>query len=182
MSGMASKKLGFILSTWLLLALPIAIVWLPAPRQAHAVEPEEMLKDPRLEARARKLSQNLRCLVCQNETIDESDAPLAKDLRILLRERLKAGDTDEEAIQYIVDRYGEYVLLKPRFGTHTLILWAGPFLVLALGLIASGIYLRRRMQSSRQAVAAEAPLTEEERRHLQELLGEELTQSDNGKS
>jgi len=125
-----------------------------------------MLKDPELEARARRISKELRCLVCQNENIDESNAPLARDLRILLRERLKAGDTDEQAIQYLVDRYGEYVLLKPRFATHTLILWIGPFLVLGLGLIAAAIYLRQ----APEAVQVEAPLTEEERKRLQELL------------
>jgi len=129
-----------------------------------------MLKDPELEARARRISKELRCLVCQNENIDESNAPLARDLRILLRERLKAGDTDEQAIQYLVDRYGEYVLLKPRFATHTLILWIGPFLVLGLGLIAAAIYLRRRVRTAPEATQVEAPLTEEERKRLQELL------------
>ena len=143
------------------------------PTPALAVEPDEMLKDPELEARARKISQQLRCLVCQNENIDESNADLARDLRILLRERLKAGDTDEEAIQFLVDRYGEYVLLKPRFAPHTLILWIGPFLVLGAGLLAAAIYLRRRVKQAPQAVQAEAPLSEEERRRLQELLAEE---------
>ena len=141
-----------------------------APVPALAVEPDEMLKDPKLEARARKISQQLRCLVCQNENIDESNAPLARDLRILLRERLKAGDTDEQAIQFLVDRYGEYVLLKPRFAPHTLILWIGPFVVLGLGLLAAGIYMRRRVKETPEAVRAEAPLTEEERKRLQELL------------
>ena len=164
------KRLTFMLLVLLLAASSILCTQPFGTPAAYAVEPDEMLKDPKLEARARKLSQNLRCLVCQNESIDESNAPLAKDLRILLRERLKAGDTDEEAIQYIVDRYGEYVLLKPRFGVHTLILWVGPFVVLALGLVASGIYLRRRMQASRRALATEQPLSEEERKRLAELL------------
>ena len=140
----------------------------PAP--ALAVEPDEMLKDPKLEARARRISQQLRCLVCQNENIDESNADLARDIRILLRERLKAGDTDEEAIQYLVDRYGEYVLLKPRFAPHTLILWVGPFLVLGLGLLSAAIYMRRRVKQAPEATRAEAPLSEEERKRLQELL------------
>ena len=152
------------------LALPQANVGLSPVAPALAVEPDEMLKDPKLEARARRLSQELRCLVCQNESIDESNAPLARDIRILLRERLKAGDTDEEAIQFLVDRYGEYVLLKPRFALHTLFLWVGPFLVLLAGLIAAFIYMRRRVRAAPQAASAEAPLTEEERQRLQELL------------
>ena len=139
---------------------------------AQAVEPDEVLDDPELEARARRISKQLRCLVCQNENIDESNAPLARDLRILLRERLKAGDTDEQAIQFLVDRYGEYVLLKPRFAPHTLILWVGPFLILAAGLIAAAIYLRRRVRQAREAVQAEAPLSEEERKRLRDLLDE----------
>ena len=157
----------FTIIRQILLALVLSLGALTAP--ALAVEPEEMLEDPKLESRARELSKNLRCLVCQNESIDESNAPLAKDLRILLRERLKAGDTDEQAIQFLVDRYGEYVLLKPRFGAHTLILWLGPFLVLLAGLGAV-IYARRRVQASRTAAQAEAPLSEEEKKRLEELL------------
>jgi cytochrome c-type biogenesis protein CcmH len=160
------------------LALALAVVALAAmpvqrmlaPVTAHAVEPDEMLKDPKLEARARRISQQLRCLVCQNENIDESNADLARDIRILLRERLKAGDTDEQAIQYLVDRYGEYVLLKPRFAPHTLILWVGPFLLLGIGLFAAAIYLRRRVRAAPEAARVEAPLSEEERKRLQELL------------
>ncbi len=149
-------------------ALTASFTFAPAP--ALAVEPDEMLKDPKLEARARKISQQLRCLVCQNENIDESNADLAKDIRVLLRERLKAGDTDEQAIQFLVDRYGEYVLLKPRFARHTLILWVGPFVVLGLGLLAAGIYMRRRVKETAEVAQAEAPLSEEERKRLQELL------------
>ncbi len=109
-----------------------------------AVEPSEMLDDPVLEGRARELSKGLRCLVCQNENIDDSNAGLAADLRILLRERLTAGDTDEQAVQYIVDRYGDYVLLKPRFNQSNLILWlAGPGLLL-FGGIGAVIYIRNR--------------------------------------
>ncbi len=134
-----------------------------------AVEPSEMLKDPKLEARARKLSQNLRCLVCQNESIDESNADLAKDLRVLLRERLKAGDTDKEAIDYLVSRYGEYVLLKPIFAWHTLFLWIGPFLVLLVGGAAL-YYARRRFAASAAAAKVEAELSEEEKARLQKLL------------
>ncbi len=138
----------------------------------RAVEPSEMLDDPKLEARARELSKNLRCLVCQNESIDESNADLAKDLRILLRERLKAGDTDEEAVQYLVDRYGEYVLLKPRFAPHTLVLWIGPFLVLLIGAYALW-RARRKVATAPAAKKVEADLSEEERKRLDELLKSE---------
>ncbi len=162
----------------LIVSLALALIMLAAmpaqeilrPTTARAVEPDEMLKDPKLEARARRLSQELRCLVCQNENIDESNAPLARDLRILLRERLKAGDTDEQAVQFLVDRYGEYVLLRPRFATHTLILWIGPFLVLGIGLVAAAVYLRRRVRAAPEATQAEAPLSDEERKRLRELL------------
>src|SRR5262245_60635519 len=107
-----------------------------------AVQPDEILSDPELEGRARALSADLRCLVCQNQSIDDSNAPLARDLRILLRERLKAGDSDDQAIDYIVARYGDFVLLRPRFMPETWVLWIGPFvLLLAAGTI---LCLRRR--------------------------------------
>ncbi len=141
-------------------------------QSVRAVEPSEMLDDPKLEARARALSKNLRCLVCQNESIDESNADLAKDLRVLLRERLKAGDTDEEAVQYLVDRYGEYVLLKPRFAPHTLVLWIGPFLVLLIGAYALW-RARRKVATAPAAKKVEADLSEEERKRLEELLKSE---------
>ncbi|MBI1261428.1 MAG: cytochrome c-type biogenesis protein CcmH [Rhizobiales bacterium] len=100
----------------------------------RAVEPGEALKDPALEARAREISQELRCLVCQNQSIDDSHAPLARDLRLLVRDRLKAGDSDEQVLDYIVARYGEFVLMKPRFGPDTYLLWLGPGLALAIGI------------------------------------------------
>ena len=109
-----------------------ALVLVPS-FQAMAVEPDEILSDPKLEARAREVSVNLRCLVCQNQSIDDSNAELAKDLRVLVRERLTIGDTNEQVVSYIVDRFGEYVLLKPRIGMHTMILWFGP-----LGALADG--------------------------------------------
>jgi len=114
---------------------------------ALAVQPDEILKDPVLESRARALSQELRCMVCQNQSIDDSDAPLAKDLRVLVRERLTAGDTDSQVIDFLVARYGEFVLLKPRFSAHTVLLWLAPFAVLliaAFGFIAA----RRRTGSA----------------------------------
>ncbi len=97
------------------------------------MQPDEILKDPALETRARALSQELRCMVCQNQSIDDSDAPLAKDLRVLVRERLTAGDSDRQVIDYLVSRYGEFVLLRPRLSMQTLVLWIAPFAVLATG-------------------------------------------------
>ncbi len=158
------KFLSFILLAMAFVLFSQESVW--------AVEPSEMLDDPKLEARARAISKNLRCLVCQNESIDESNADLAKDLRILLRERLKAGDTDEEAIQYLVDRYGEYVLLKPRFAPHTLVLWFGPFMVLLIGAYALW-RARRKMAAAPGAKKVESDLSEEERKRLEELLKSE---------
>jgi cytochrome c-type biogenesis protein CcmH len=111
---------------------------------AFAVLPSEMLKDPALEARARVLSEELRCLVCQNQSIDDSEAPLAADLRVLLRQRLSAGDTDEQVLDYLVARYGEFILLKPRFNWHTALLWAAPPLVLVAGMLAALAAWRRR--------------------------------------
>ena len=133
----------------------------------YAVQPDEILDDPALEARARDLSQGLRCLVCRNENIDESNAGLARDLRVLVRERLVAGDSDAEVIAYLVDRYGEYVLLKPTASGENLILWiAGPaMLLVALGTAA--VYLRRRKPV---AEAAADPLSEAEQKRLKEIL------------
>jgi len=138
-----------------------------AAAPAGAVQPDEVLPDPVLEARARELSQNLRCLVCRNESIDESHADLARDLRLLLRERLVAGDSDDEAMAFIVDRYGEYVLLTLTTGGSNLLLWiAGPAMLGAGGLIAA-LYLRRRGRGD--GPGAEA-LTEDESRRLAEIL------------
>lgn len=121
------------------------IIWLALATSVLAVEPGEMLEDPALEARARAISQNLRCLVCRNESIDESHADLARDLRVLVRERIAGGDTNEEAVAFIVDRYGEYVLLKPNTSGANLILWiAGPAVLLAALAIAFGYVIRRR--------------------------------------
>ena len=122
---------------------------------ALAVNPDEVLSDPALEARARALSVNLRCLVCQNQSIDDSDAELAKDLRVLVRERLLAGDSDEAAIDYIVARYGEYVLLKPRLGAHTIVLWLSPFVLLFIGIASLIIWQRRRPQMAGEALSTE---------------------------
>jgi len=149
--------------TVLLLAL-LALASLPA----LAVEPGEQLKNPALEARARTLSGGLRCLVCQNETIDESGASLAHDIRVLLRERLTAGDTDEQAVRAIVDRYGEFVLLDPPVRPATYVLWFGPLAVLLGGLIGGAVWLRRRAATTEAAV----PLSPDERSRLDTLLRE----------
>jgi cytochrome c-type biogenesis protein CcmH len=137
---------------------------------AFAVEPSERLADPVLEARARALSQELRCLVCQNESIDDSAADLAHDLRVLLRQRIAAGDSDAEAVKYLTDRYGDFVLLKPPVEPATYALWFGPPALLLLGCAGTFVYLRRRKPSE-----APSPLSETERRHLDQLLQEDET-------
>jgi cytochrome c-type biogenesis protein CcmH len=133
-----------------------------------AVEPSEQLKDPVLEARARSLSSGLRCLVCQNETIDESNASLAHDIRILLRERLTAGDTDAQAVKVIVDRYGQFVLLNPPIQPATYVLWFGPAAILLTGLLGGVIWVRRRPIPPDAA----APLTQAERTRLDSIMRE----------
>jgi len=117
---------------------------LTAPHQALAVQPDEIMPDPALEGRARALSKELRCMVCQNQSIDDSDAPLARDLRILVRERLKEGDSDRQVIDFLVARYGEFVLLKPRLALHTALLWFGPPALLCGGALALVLIARRR--------------------------------------
>ena len=147
----------------------IAALLLLVPLAAGAVQPDEMLKDPALEARAREISAGLRCLVCRNESIDESNADLARDLRILVRERISAGDSDAEVVKYLTDRYGEYVLLKPQATGANLVLWlSGPVLVLA-GFGIGFAYVR-----SRRAAAGREPerLSDEEAARLKEILGD----------
>ncbi|MBK3422381.1 cytochrome c-type biogenesis protein, partial [Methylobacterium ajmalii] len=124
-------------------ALLLALVLL-APVAAGAVQPEEVMKDPALEARARTISAELRCLVCQNQSIDDSDAPLARDLRLIVRERLRQGDGDEAVLSYVVQRYGEFVLLRPVLAWHTAFLWFTPVLVVGLGGLALWAAARRR--------------------------------------
>ncbi|MFN3644596.1 MAG: cytochrome c-type biogenesis protein [Gemmobacter sp.] len=151
-------------------AAALALALLAAP--AHAVQPDEVLADPALEARARAISTNLRCLVCRNESIDESNAPLARDLRLLVRERLLLGETDAEVLAYIVRGdetfagYGEYVLLRPTATGSNLILWVAGPAMLILGLGVAGLYLRRRRMAADGAPA----LTEAERARLAEIL------------
>lgn len=139
-----------------------------APLAAYAVQPDEVLADPALESRARTISEGLRCLVCQNQSIDDSDAPLAKDLRLLVRERLKAGDSNEEVTDSIVARYGEFVLLKPRFSPHTMLLWLATPAVFAAALGLIWLAYRRR----KSAAQAAGPLSADERFRLKRLLDE----------
>jgi cytochrome c-type biogenesis protein CcmH len=131
---------------------------------AHAVEPGEILKDPALEARARQISQELRCVVCQNQSIDDSNAPLAHDLRVIVRERLTAGDTDSQVLAFVEARYGQFVLLRPRFKLQTLLLWLTPLLLLG----GAGAFLWRARRQPSGATAA--PLSPEEQERLDELL------------
>jgi cytochrome c-type biogenesis protein CcmH len=133
---------------------------------ALAVNPDEVLADPLLEARARALSAELRCMVCQNQSIDDSNAELAKDLRLIVRERLARGDTDDAVLAYVVSRYGEFVLLKPRLEAKTLLLWGAPVVLLVAGGTAMLIAGRRR----RQLVSTGAPLSPEEEARLRTLL------------
>jgi cytochrome c-type biogenesis protein CcmH len=137
-----------------------------APSSSLAVQPNEMLKDPKLETRARELSRELRCMVCQNQSIDESEAPLARDLRLLVRERLTNGDTDQQVLDFLVARYGEFVLLKPPLESKTLILWALPPVALLAGAVGLFFALRRR----RTAQLEPATLSNEEQRRLSTLV------------
>ena len=135
------------------------------PGAALAVLPDEVLDDPALEARARDLSADLRCMVCQNQSIDDSNAELARDLRILVRERLVAGDTDEEVMSYVVSRYGEFVLLRPQFSIRNALLWGAPALLLVVG----GVLVAARFR--RPANRAAVPLSDAEKKKLDDILG-----------
>jgi cytochrome c-type biogenesis protein CcmH len=147
----------------LLLALLVCFTVLPA----LAVQPDEMLSDPALEARARALSAELRCMVCQNESIDDSNAPLARDLRILVRERLQAGDSDKAVKDFLVERYGDFILLKPPLEWRTVALWSAPFVLLVLG--GAGIYLSLQRRRATSAIA----LSSAEQAKVDEILKRE---------
>jgi cytochrome c-type biogenesis protein CcmH len=153
-----------------LIALLLSV--LVASTASRAVQPDEIMSDPKLEARARTLSQQLRCMVCQNQSIDDSDAPLARDLRLLVRERIAHGDSDAQVIDFLVARYGPFVLLKPPFNQHTMLLWLLPPLALAGGAIALVLYARRRGNRA-DAVSQNdpAPLTAGEQAELKRLVG-----------
>lgn len=146
--------------------LAVALMLLVAS-PALAADPSEMLKDPVLEKQAEELGKELRCLVCQNESIEDSNADLARDLRVIVRERIAKGETPDQVKQYVVDRYGDYVLLNPPFKASTLVLWVGPFALLVVGGLAALAVFRRRAGT---APAQPAPLTAEEKRRLDALL------------
>lgn len=145
-----------------LLLLAVAVAMLAGP--AGAVNPDEQLADPALEARAHKLSRELRCVVCQNQSIDDSDATLARDLRIILRERISSGDSDRQAVDFIVTRYGSFVQLDPPMRLDTLALWFGPLAVLLAGAIGAAVYMRGR------SPARAGELTPEEEAELVQML------------
>lgn len=148
------------------LLLAFALLLMAAP--AFAVNPDEVLADPALEARARALSAELRCMVCQNQSIDDSNADLAKDLRLLVRERIADGDSDEAVLNYIVSRYGEFVLLKPRIGMKTVLLWGAPVLLVIAGGLSLLVFARNRAGKP-----TGSKLTADEQAKLSELLGED---------
>ena len=154
---------------WLRL-IAVVVLTLAAPF-ARAVQPDEILGDAALEARARALSKELRCMVCQNQSIDDSDAPLARDLRLLVRERMKEGDSDSQIVDFLVARYGEFVLLKPRLALHTVLLWFGPPAALVGGAFALLLMARRRNRRSTTAtMPAGGELTPAEEARLAKLL------------
>ena len=151
------------------IALILGLILLVAPG-ARAVQPDEVLPNQALEQRARNISGGLRCLVCQNQSIDDSDAPLARDLRILVRERLVAGDNDKAVVDFVVARYGDFVLLRPPLNARTLLLWGAPFLILFAGVAFVWRCGRQRMG---EETVASVPLTDEERRRVDRLLRDE---------
>ena len=155
-------------------AVLLLIITMAVAVPAFAVQPDEVLSDPALEQRARVLSRELRCMVCQNQSIDDSEAPLARDLRLLVRERIAAGDSDNQVIDFLVARYGEFVLLKPRFSPHTLVLWLLPPLALGGGGLALWIYSRRRSKfpGTEQGLLK---LTAEEEARLERLIAAETS-------
>jgi cytochrome c-type biogenesis protein CcmH len=138
---------------------------------ARAVEPDEILKDPAQEARAREITRELRCVVCQNQSVDDSDAPLAKDIRVLVRERIAAGESDEAVKDFIVQRYGQYVLLRPPFGIDTALIWIGPFALFAIALGLALVFMRRGRGDALQP----QPLTPEEESRLDARLQDDRT-------
>jgi cytochrome c-type biogenesis protein CcmH len=152
------------------LCLIITLLTFVALPCAMAVEPDEVLSDATLEARARALSKELRCMVCQNQSIDDSEAPLARDLRILVRERLQAGDSDGQVIDFLVARYGEFVLLRPRLSWHTAVLWLGPAAMLLIGGCAVLVLARRYRVKSAAAAQAQQGLTAAEAARLSDVL------------
>jgi cytochrome c-type biogenesis protein CcmH len=161
-----------------ILVCVFAVAVMMGSSAAYAVQPDEIMSDPIKESRARDLSRELRCMVCQNQSIDDSEAPLARDLRLLVRERIAAGDSDAQVIDFLVARYGELVLLKPRLEPHTLLLWLLPPLALAGGGIALWVHSRRRARSGAQA--ATVTLTRDEEARLAALISGEAPPEKSG--
>lgn len=157
-----------------MVAAIVALMLLAVPA-VHAVQPDEIMSDPAKEARARELSRELRCMVCQNQSIDDSDAPLARDLRLLVRERIAAGDSNPQVLDFLVARYGEFVLLKPRFERQTMLLWLLAPLLLAGGGFALWRQNRRRSRSA--ADGSVVPLTPDEEARLAALMSEDAKSS-----
>ncbi|MFL6834460.1 MAG: cytochrome c-type biogenesis protein [Xanthobacteraceae bacterium] len=153
-----------------LLCLVMTLLTFVAVPCAIAVEPGEVLSDPALEARARALSKELRCMVCQNQSIDDSEAPLARDLRMLVRERLQAGESDRHVIDFLVARYGEFVLLRPRFSWHTALLWLGPAAMLVIGACGIIVLARRYRANFHRAITEQDKLTAAEAARLSDIL------------
>ena len=152
------------------LVLLAFVCWVWSASPIHAVQPDEIMSDPVKESRARDLSRELRCMVCQNQSIDDSEAPLARDLRLLVRERIAAGDSDAQVIDFLVARYGEFVLLKPRLEPHTLLLWLLPPLALAGGGFALWMHGRRRAKSATADDLSLSKLTADEEARLERLM------------
>ena len=156
-----------------ILGLAFAAALLTASPAAYAVQPDEIMADPVKESRARDLSRELRCMVCQNQSIDDSEAPLARDLRLLVRERIAAGDSDAQVIDFLVARYGEFVLLKPRLSPHTLLLWLLPPLALAGGGLALWAHSRQRSKAAVPEDQTLFKLTPDEEARLERLIAAE---------
>ncbi|MEN2495090.1 MAG: Cytochrome c-type biogenesis protein CcmH [Hyphomicrobiaceae bacterium hypho_1] len=169
MSG--SKKILRFISAHMALLVALLMVTIGF-LSAEAVEPDEVIEDPRLELRARNLSAELRCLVCQNQSINDSNAPVARDLRLLVRERIILGDSDAAVIDYLVARYGEFILLRPRFGWHTLLLWISPLLLLVFGLLLVGFVVSKQKKSSKNVASNTRAhsLSASEQQRLERLL------------
>jgi cytochrome c-type biogenesis protein CcmH len=152
--------------------LAIALISITMMSPAHAVNPDEILEDLALEARARVVGKELRCLVCQNQSIDDSDADLARDLRVLVRERITQGDSNEEVIDYVVSRYGDFVLLNPPFKLKTYALWFGPWVILVFGVVVIWLFYRRRHTAFSEGNATANSLNEKEARRLKKVMEE----------
>src|ERR671931_788648 len=152
------------------LCLVVMLLTFVAVPSAIAVEPNEVLADPAKEGRARALSKELRCMVCQNQSIDDSEAPLARDLRIVVREHLQAGESDRQVIDFLVARYGEFVLLRPRFSWHTALLWLGPAAILVIGICGIIVLARRQRANLNRAQVEQQRLTAAEAARLSDIL------------